>query len=79
MLSSHQRQQEDPEYDYVTNGTENNSREKVAYDSVQRIELRANVAYKPVEHWFSNLPSSNPLTYLVYIFTHFIVSVSVVV
>ena len=50
VLSSHQRKQEDPEYDYVTNGTENNPREKVAYDPVQRIELRANVAYEPVEH-----------------------------
>ena len=50
VLSSHKQQQEDPEYDYVTSGTENNLREKVAYDPVQRIELRANVAYKPVEH-----------------------------
>ena len=50
VLPSHQRQREDPEYDYVTNGTENNPREKVACDPVQRIELKANVAYKPVEH-----------------------------
>ena len=50
VLSSHQRQQADLEYDYVTSGVGNKLSRIVAYDTVQRIELKANVAYKPAEH-----------------------------
>ena len=52
VLSSHHQQKADLEYDYVTSGVGNKRREIVAYDNVmvQRIELKANVAYKPAEH-----------------------------
>ena len=53
VLSSHHQQKADLEYDYVTSGVGNKLRRNVACDTVQRIELKANVAYKPAEHWFA--------------------------
>ena len=49
--SSHQQQQTDPEYEMpATSGKEIGLRENMAYDPVQRIELRGHVAYGPVQH-----------------------------
>ena len=45
--SSHQQQQTDPEYEMpATSGKEIELRKNRAYESVQRIELRGNVAYE---------------------------------
>ena len=64
VLSSHHQQKADLEYDYVTSGVGNKRREIAGYDTVQRIELKANVAYKPAEHWFPNLsPAIHPQTH----------------
>ena len=50
--SSHQQQQTEPEYEMpATSGKEVvKLRKNMAYDSVQRIELRGNVAYGPVQN-----------------------------
>ena len=51
--SSHQQQQTGPEYEEVsaTSGGEKvDLRRNVAYEPVQKIEMRENVAYGPVQH-----------------------------
>ena len=47
--------QADPEYEYVNSGEEIELRENVAYKPVQMIKLRENVAYGPVQYWFATL------------------------
>lgn len=54
--SSTHQQQVDPEYDelHATSGEESTGlRENMAYGSLMRIELRENVAYEPVQHWYT--------------------------
>ena len=51
--SSHQQQQTGPEYEEVsaTSGGEKvDLRRNVAYEPVQKIEMRENIAYGPVQH-----------------------------